>query len=107
MSLRRGSIPSRATSCGAPCGNCAASSASRSSRHVLSFPRGEEVVKALSAAGLRATERAERVQALVENPRDAVDFIAAHRGIIEDFEFVQGDMDDVFLALTGKELRES
>lgn len=77
------------------------------SRHVLSFPRGEEIVKALSAAGLRATERAERVQALVENPRDAVDFIAAHRGIIEDFEFVQGDMDDVFLALTGKELRES
>ena len=77
------------------------------SRHVLSFPRGEEIVKALSAAGLRATERTERVQALVENPRDAVDFIAAHRGIIEDFEFVQGDMDDVFLALTGKELRES
>jgi len=27
--------------------------------------------------------------------------------IIEDFEFVQGDMDDVFLALTGKELREN
>jgi len=77
------------------------------SRHVLSFPRGEEIVKALSAAGLRATERTERVQALVENPRDAVDFIAAHRGIIEDFEFVQGDMDDVFLALTGKELREN
>ena len=74
---------------------------------MLSFPRGEEIVKALSAAGLRATERAERVQALVENPRDAVDFIAAHRGIIEDFEFVQGDMDDVFLALTGKELREN
>ena len=71
------------------------------------YSRGEEIVKALPAAGLRATERAVRVQALVENPRDAVDFIAAHRGIIEDFEFVQGDMDDVFLALTGKELRES
>jgi len=44
---------------------------------------------------------------VVETPRDAVDFITAHRGIIQDFEFVQGDMDDVFLALTGKELREN
>lgn len=76
-------------------------------RHVFSPPRGEEVVRVLSVVGLCVTERVERVQVLMENPCDAADSITAHRGIVEDFEFVQGDTDDVLLALTGKELKES
>lgn len=36
---------------------------------------------------------------------DVIDFLHRHKDVINDFEIVKGSMDDVFLQLTGKELK--
>ena len=40
------------------------------------------------------------------SPAEARAFLAAYPALSRDFEFVKGDMDDVFLAVTGKKLTE-
>ena len=40
----------------------------------------------------------------VDSPRDALSFIQAHQDLITDFEILKGNMDDVFLNVTGKKL---
>ena len=40
----------------------------------------------------------------VESSRDALAFLNANPALAGDFEVVKGDMDDVFLSVTGKKL---
>jgi len=62
---------------------------------------------ALTAAGLPWTRRQDVIEVDVESGFQALDIVDAHRAMIEDFEVVHGDMDDVFLNLTGTSLREN
>ena len=40
----------------------------------------------------------------VKNTQEARDLLISHPGIFTDFEITKGKMDDVFLAVTGKNL---
>ncbi|MDO4877183.1 MAG: ABC transporter, partial [Oscillospiraceae bacterium] len=40
----------------------------------------------------------------IETDDNITEFIYEHRDEIRDYEYIKGTMDDVFLALTGKEL---
>lgn len=42
----------------------------------------------------------------VEHTAKATELIIAHSGLFRDYEIVKGKMDDVFLAVTGKKLKE-
>ncbi len=42
----------------------------------------------------------------VGSGKAAIEFVKKHQDILDDFEIVKGDMDDVFLNVTGKNLRE-
>ncbi|MCI8292808.1 MAG: ABC transporter, partial [Hespellia sp.] len=37
---------------------------------------------------------------------DALEILSAHRNVITDFEVKNGTLNEVFLAITGKEIRE-
>ena len=39
----------------------------------------------------------------MDSPAAARAFISEHAELAQDFEFVKGNMDDVFLAVTGKQ----
>lgn len=56
----------------------------------------------LDTAGLAYEPTAGGVQLSMANARQARTFLQAHPHLAQDFEFIKGNMDDVFLAVTGK-----
>lgn len=66
------------------------------------YGASEEDLKAL---GLAYTSVRDGFRFSVENTGEAVALITAHPELFKDFEVIKGGMDDVFLAVTGKELR--
>ncbi|MDE7301338.1 MAG: ABC transporter ATP-binding protein, partial [Clostridia bacterium] len=58
----------------------------------------------LSALGYPCKEIVGGVRISVPDTAHAAELIAAHRTLFTDFEILKGNMDDVFLAVTGKEL---
>lgn len=61
---------------------------------------------ALSAAGLAFEQTGGYLKLAVPHTADAKNLILRYPALFEDFEVVKGRMDDVFLAATGKELKE-
>ena len=66
----------------------------------------ESVVRFLTDKGYEPTLIDTTVRAIIPNAFDALPLIEALRDTIDNFELVNGRMDDVFIAITGKELRE-
>ncbi len=66
------------------------------------YGASEEDMKRL---GLAYTPVRDGFRFSVENTGEAVALITAHPELFRDFEVIKGGMDDVFLAVTGKELR--
>lgn len=58
-----------------------------------------------AAAGYNTVIKAGHIQIEIENTEAAKDIIAEHGDYINDFEVLKGDMNSVFLNVTGKELR--
>lgn len=58
----------------------------------------------LNALGYPCKEVGKAVRISVPDTAHAAELVAAHRSIFTDFEISKGNMDDVFLAVTGKEL---
>lgn len=58
-----------------------------------------------AAAGFNAAIKAGHIQIEIENTEAAKAIIAEHGDYINDFEVLKGDMNSVFLNVTGKELR--
>jgi multidrug/hemolysin transport system ATP-binding protein len=56
-----------------------------------------------AASGLQVTDRGEAVEVSVRDAGIARHLLAEHGDDVLDFEFRHGRMDDVFLALTGRE----
>ena len=69
----------------------------------LYLPRSEACDALLAREGLEFQYLAERYQLRVP-ASGAKAFLLAHPELLDDFEVVKGDMDDVFLAVTGKTL---
>lgn len=76
----------------------------RYSRNYL-YLYGEHDGAALAATGALFEEAGGGVRCAM-SAQQAREFLAAHPQLASDFEFVKGDMDDVFLAVTGKKLAD-
>ncbi len=63
------------------------------------------LTESLTAAGVVWTRRQDVIDVPIDSPTTAASIIDGHAGLIDDFEFVHGTMDDVFLQLTGTSLR--
>ena len=73
-------------------------------RLVLTAAETEALIKAL--AGREYFVRADRIEVPLTRTLDALPVLDACRGLIDGFEVLKGTMDDAFLAITGKEIRE-
>ncbi|MDR0436383.1 MAG: ABC transporter ATP-binding protein [Propionibacteriaceae bacterium] len=72
----------------------------------LRFTVNDALLDALTGYGKPFTRAADIVTLPVADSREALAFLTAHAPVIGDFEFRHGTMDDVFLNLTGANLRE-
>lgn len=70
----------------------------------LYLPQSPETAGALESSGRAFTYEGECYRVRVESSRDALSFLNAYPALAGDFEVVKGDMDDVFLSVTGKKL---
>ncbi len=71
------------------------------------YPRDIEKVSAfLSDRGYQPKLKEDTLQVIIKEAFDALELIEVLRADINNFEVVNGRMDDVFIAITGKALRE-
>lgn len=63
-----------------------------------------QLCAALAALGIPFEETAGGVRLAMKDASAARAFLQEHAALCDDFEFRKGDMDDVFLAVTGKQL---
>ncbi len=80
-------------------------------QHKLRLIPGNEADRAalekyLNDRGLAYRPHAEYITVGLANTLDAVDIVNDVRSMLSEFELMRGSMDDVFLALTGREIRE-
>lgn len=70
----------------------------------LYMPKTAETDRILSESGLGFTYQNTFYKVAVSDSGAAMRFLTAHPALTDDFEVVKGDMDDVFLNVTGKKL---
>ena len=68
-------------------------------------PKDEELSKKLQADGISFEIMGDSITIYLESTLDAVDLTKKYVKDIESYEVLKGSMDDVFLNITGKELR--
>lgn len=73
---------------------------------VLYHPDEEAVKAALGKEAEKAQKTADGLKIAVENTAKATELILAHPEIFKDYEVLKGNMDDVFLSVTGKAMKE-
>lgn len=73
---------------------------------VLYHPDEETVKAALGKEAEKAQKTADGWKIAVENTAKATELILAHPEIFKDYEVLKGNMDDVFLSVTGKVMKE-
>lgn len=73
---------------------------------LLYAPQSQTLEKRLTDFGLAPKYDRERYRIKIESSAQAVDFFKKYPEYAADFELVKGDMDDVFLNATGRNLRE-
>lgn len=65
-----------------------------------------DVAAGLEAAGVSYEREPTGARLAMKSAEEARGFLCRHPALCSDFEFLKGDMDDVFLAVTGKNLSE-
>ena len=75
-------------------------------RLVPKADRRESVAEALKKEGLAFTENAGTLTVTISRTLDAVPLIDRFKEELESLEVLNGTMDDAFIAITGKEIRE-
>lgn len=73
---------------------------------VLYHPDEETVKAALGKEAEKVQKTADGWKIAVENTAKATELILAHPEIFKDYEVLKGNMDDVFLSVTGKAMKE-
>ena len=66
------------------------------------YPKNETIEKSLIGYEYSYEDNCYKVK--VASSVEAKEFVLAHDKILNDFEIIKGDMDDVFLNVTGKTL---
>lgn len=80
-----------------------------SDRLIMTFPdaaASSAAVPALKEAGFTYTVRSEQIVVRLKNSFDALPLLQKYRELLTTFEVVHGTMDDAFIEITGKELRQ-
>lgn len=77
-----------------------------SDRLLLSSHAPEALAERLREAGLSFSAYADSFSLPLPSTLDALEILERCRGLFDSFEVVKGTMDDAFIAITGKELRE-
>ncbi len=72
----------------------------------LIYRNREELARKLTARGQAFAERAERFVINLSETMDALPIVEQYKDDILDFEVRTGTMDDAFISITGKEMRE-
>ena len=67
----------------------------------LRFPNSEEGMKQLRAMGYTAKQKADYVSLSIEDSHEALKIVNSLDDFL-DFELIKGNMDDVFLTVTGR-----
>ncbi|MEA4893841.1 MAG: ABC transporter ATP-binding protein [Oscillospiraceae bacterium] len=75
-------------------------------RLVISSHRTVELEERLTCSGLACSAVADTVTVPLSSTLDSLPIIESCRDLIESFEVIKGTMDDAFITITGKELRE-
>ncbi|MFB0920376.1 MAG: ABC transporter ATP-binding protein [Oscillospiraceae bacterium] len=75
-------------------------------RLLVSSNKIAELEALLKSKGLPCTVVADTVSVPLSSTLDALPIIESCRNLIESFEVIKGTMDDVFITITGKEIRE-
>lgn len=65
-----------------------------------------EIIKLLSEKGISYEKKADLLEIKLQTTMDALPLLKAAEPFLEGFTVVKGSMDDVFLEITGKEIRE-
>ncbi|MGI5908551.1 MAG: ATP-binding cassette domain-containing protein [Christensenellales bacterium] len=73
---------------------------------VIRTEQSEKLTAHLIEAGLPYTQEAGTVTVTLEKTLDAIPVLDACRNSIDAFEVISGSMDDAFIGITGKEMRE-
>lgn len=68
--------------------------------------REPEIIKLLSEKGISYEKKADLLEIKLQTTMDALPLLKAAEPFLEGFTVVKGSMDDVFLEITGKEIRE-
>jgi multidrug/hemolysin transport system ATP-binding protein len=73
---------------------------------VLSTDRKHDLAARLQELGLESTRVADNFSIPITGSFEALPIIEATKDLVESFEVLKGTMDDAFISITGKELRE-
>jgi len=65
----------------------------------------EALLKRLVFTELEAREVGDELVIKIENAKESLGIIEELKDVIEDFEVKKGSMDDVFIGITGREIR--
>ncbi len=68
--------------------------------------REKEIIKLLSEKGISYEKKADLLEIKLQTTMEALPLLKAVEPFLEGFTVVKGSMDDVFLEITGKEIRE-
>lgn len=68
--------------------------------------REKEIIKLLSEKGISYEKKANLLEIKLQTTMEALPLLKAAEPFLEGFTVVKGSMDDVFLEITGKEIRE-
>lgn len=68
--------------------------------------REPEIIKLLSEKGISYEKKADLLEIKLQTTMEALPLLKAAEPFLEGFTVVKGSMDDVFLEITGKEIRE-
>lgn len=75
-------------------------------RLLLKCMEENEIRRKLKQQGLEGRKKGELLEVYLENTMEALPVLNEFRELIEDFSVIKGTMDDVFIGITGRELRE-
>ena len=73
---------------------------------VLVYKHDDNFLAELDKNNIKYKKTHEAIMVVVKSTLEAKDFVVKYAKHIFDFEVIKGDMDSVFLTITGKELKE-
>ena len=70
------------------------------------YGEADALAASLRAAGIPCEREAEGVRVPMQDAAAAREFLMRRADLADDFEFIKGNMDDVFLSVTGRKWSE-